>query len=502
MFRGIVLFGLPGSGKTTIGKLLADRLLDLKLYEASRAIIYPLAANPITRVQAREIYQQLARDHGPDIIGRIIEEKFPNSIMAGARGLANAQYLYQHRFLVVYLYAPSDDLLKRGASMDDIDAEETLYQTSAIRHQVHLAFDTTTFSSQYIADFITKLYRSKECQKCANIDFNPVTPILDNGYCIVCDTYSNNFNEQILREELEFLKTFRKPGQYDVMVGMSGGKDSTVTTYKLLELGFTPLGFTFDIGYYPQHIMSRAASIAKLLGVDHEIIEIKNNITSPESYELTKKLYAEPESEQLAQKFRQLYIDNRQHYSVKDTTIMPFVRSCQLCRKTVIPSYYKEAVKRGISLVVLGINEWTCLSQPNDQFLDQRNARPPQGTSGIRQGISWSHLGIRRLQPTPTSPIVYIVHLPFLLRLTRVEMESVLNQIGWTPPTGEELIEANTNSCLFAAATLEKARHMLGFNPDITRLSREVTVGFITKEEAKHALAKHYSTHLTLDQLF
>ena len=47
---------------------------------------------------------------------------------------------------------------------------------------------------------------------------------------------------------------------------------------------------------------------------------------------------------------------------------------------------------------------------------------------------------------------------------------------------------------LLARAAEGKARRMLGFHPDSTRLAREVTVGFISKKQAQQALAKinHY----------
>jgi len=61
--------------------------------------------------------------------------------------------------------------------------------------------------------------------------------------------------------------------------------------------------------------------------------------------------------------------------------------------------------------------------------------------------------------------------------------------MGWELPPGEKLIETNANSCLFARAAETKALHMLGFHPDATRLSREVTAGFITKKRAEKALS-------------
>ena len=66
--------------------------------------------------------------------------------------------------------------------------------------------------------------------------------------------------------------------------------------------------------------------------------------------------------------------------------------------------------------------------------------------------------------------------------------------MGWKIPKGESLIESNSNSCLFARAAENKARRLLGFHPDTTRLAREVTVGFMSKEQARKALAKVHNS--------
>ena len=301
-----------------------------------------------------------------------------------------------------------------------------------------------------------------ECSNCINTSANPSTPIGENGLCSVCDSFKRHFVPEQKAQDLKFLETFKGAGKIDCMIGMSGGKDSSATAFKMKELGFNPLGFTFDIGYYPPHIFKRAAKIADRLSIPHQIIDIRRHISeeSAASYLMTANFY---EAEMVD--FVESYRFGREHYSVKDKTMMPYVRTCILCRKTVIPAYYAEAISRGINLVVLGINEWAGLSQ-NSMFS-----------------------GVRKLQPLGKPP-VYVAHLPFILSTTKSELCQTLEQIGWTAPAGENLIESSSNSCLFAAAAQEKARQKLGFHPDSTRLAREVAVGFITKDEAKAALSK------------
>jgi hypothetical protein len=142
-----------------------------------------------------------------------------------------------------------------------------------------------------------------------------------------------------------------------------------------------------------------------------------------------------------------------------------------LCRRIIVRAYYGEAQKYGVSLVIVGINEWAGLSQDSESK-------------------KFIFSAIRKLQPFKNKPPIYIIHLPFLLQRRIGDTKRILKELRWKIPKGEKLIESNANSCLFARAAENKARRLLGFHPDATRLSREVTVGFITKNQAQKALNK------------
>lgn len=297
-----------------------------------------------------------------------------------------------------------------------------------------------------------------ECRRCCNSDANPAIFIDGEGICNVCETYKRNFSYYKIQKELETIKKLQ--GQ-KVLVGMSGGKDSTACAVILQEMGLNPIGFTLDIGYYPQHIFSRASYYANLLGFAHEIINIKDEISEANrrSYYLTADLF----DGKIQTDWKELYKFNRSKYSVKCDETFPYVRSCQLCRKTVIPAYVNLAHKVGVDYVVLGANEW----------------------AGLAGNII---SGIRKLWPDRNKAPVYIVHLPFLVRMKQYDTEKILKEMGWVQPDNESFVETNSNSCLFALACEAKAFAELGFHPDTTRLSREVTVGFLTKDEAAQAL--------------
>src|SRR5208283_4865760 len=112
------------------------------------------------------------------------------------------------------------------------------------------------------------------------------------------------------------------------------------------------------------------------------------------------------------------YIEGRRHYSIKCQHAIPFVRTCQLCRRIIVRAYYGEAQKHGVRVVILGINEWAGLSQNSESK-------------------KFVFSAIRKLQPFRSKPPVYVVHLPFLLQQKINDIRSILKQLGWRIPRGE-----------------------------------------------------------------
>ena len=62
-------------------------------------------------------------------------------------------------------------------------------------------------------------------------------------------------------------------GEYDCMMLLSGGKDSTYALARLQELGLSVLAFTLDNGYLSPEAMSNINRVCDALGVDHHFAE-------------------------------------------------------------------------------------------------------------------------------------------------------------------------------------------------------------------------------------
>ncbi|MFA6364854.1 MAG: 7-cyano-7-deazaguanine synthase [Candidatus Paceibacterota bacterium] len=522
-YKGIVIFGAPGSGKTTIAKWLLEAFPKASYIEASQAVVHPAfsikdslpreekkfiqvinkiktkkSGSPIPREKARVFFTYLKNRYSPSVIAKTLtfihEKRYAKKfvLIAGIRGYHNSTFFKKNGYLVVYLKTPEKDLSKRVAKREDFSLkaaekerhiEERLFSTNKVEKIAHLSFNTALQTKKEIFTKIKALIEVRECAHCVNTSTNLSSTIGSTGLCETCERYEENFSKKPLIKELAFLKSLIRSGRgkYDVMVGISGGKDSTATLYQIKKMGFTPLSFTFDTGYYPHHIFSRSSQVAKELGVDHQRIDIRKyaRTVDRKCFEKTAALYNESDSQELKEKFRKWYIEGRRHYSIKCAHSIPFVRTCQLCRRLVVRAYYGEAIRNEVSVVVLGINEWAGLSQ------DSKSKK-------------FVFSAIRKLQPFKNKPPVYIVHLPFLLQRRINDTRKILEELGWKVPKGEFLIESNANSCLFARAAENKARRLLGFHPDATRLAREVTVGFITKEQAKKALTKVHNYPLSV----
>jgi len=100
----------------------------------------------------------------------------------------------------------------------------------------------------------------------------------ENGVCSACTAFENRANidwgerEKEFKELCNFIKSLKH--QYDVIVPVSGGKDSTYQVVKALEYGLNPLAVTAttdDLSYLGRDNLN---NISKL-GVDH--IEVTTN---------------------------------------------------------------------------------------------------------------------------------------------------------------------------------------------------------------------------------
>lgn len=118
----------------------------------------------------------------------------------------------------------------------------------------------------------------KFCTKCVMPDTKPDLHFDGNGVCDACKSQeAKNLDIDWKQREGEFLELVRKykvHPDYDCVIGVSGGKDSTYQVIKVLELGLNPLCVVFE-PTIPTKIGRRNLENLNNLGVD--LIHIKRN---------------------------------------------------------------------------------------------------------------------------------------------------------------------------------------------------------------------------------
>ena len=311
--------GEPGSGKSTLARKVARKMRG-QVVEASKAVIFSVAAISgrlpgeetllrgfraraikksagISREQALATFFRIKDVYSSDFIAqalhaRYVEQPNPKTIVvSGLRGFENAAYCKLHNDFLIYLEADNATLVRRlmndrgydkEKAVRELRKERALYRTREVKRIAHLVIDTADLN---VAATVRKIFQAiqdefRMCKRCVNGARNPAIKFDQDGYCQICSSYLRYFDKKHLAMELRLLDGFKGAGQGgdDVMVGISGGKDSTATLATVLKMGFRPLAFTFDTGYLPETTIPRARQVAKQLGVDHQTIDIRSYI--------------------------------------------------------------------------------------------------------------------------------------------------------------------------------------------------------------------------------
>jgi len=118
----------------------------------------------------------------------------------------------------------------------------------------------------------------KFCTKCIMPNTKPDLHFDGKGVCDACrsqeDKNSNIDWEAREKEFLSLVEQYKSNSDYDCIIGVSGGKDSTYQVIKVLELGLNPLCICFE-PTIPTKIGRKNLENLNNLGVD--LIHIKRN---------------------------------------------------------------------------------------------------------------------------------------------------------------------------------------------------------------------------------
>ncbi len=119
----------------------------------------------------------------------------------------------------------------------------------------------------------------KECAKCIlDTSDDPLISFDDTGVCNHCRAYQQMVAEYVfkgeegkkrLNEIVEKIKIVGKHQEYDCIIGLSGGVDSSYVAYYVVKkLGLRPLVIHFDNGWNSELAVKNIENIVKKLNID------------------------------------------------------------------------------------------------------------------------------------------------------------------------------------------------------------------------------------------
>jgi N-acetyl sugar amidotransferase len=115
------------------------------------------------------------------------------------------------------------------------------------------------------------------CTKCIMNTTDPEIIFDENGVCNHCLRYETELPKRVFRgadgkerlsQKIEDIKKSGKNNDYDCIIGVSGGVDSTYVAYLTKKLGLRPLAIHFDNGWNSELAVSNIEKVLNKLNID------------------------------------------------------------------------------------------------------------------------------------------------------------------------------------------------------------------------------------------
>ena len=184
------------------------------------------------------------------------------------------------------------------------------------------------------------------CTQCSLRQGDPLVQVDDDGICSDCrrdpgDEWSRQRSEAFDR----FLATTSKAGEYDVLVMLSGGKDSVYALREMLRHNKRVLAFTF-MHHAEEDSSSHRNLLEKVLprgGFEHVSFMANDRWSRLMRYALMSKV--EPDAVRSLEKKRALNLSSHVHLDID---------ICNVCGAMCLAEAIKTAYRHGIPYVVTG----------------------------------------------------------------------------------------------------------------------------------------------------
>ncbi len=176
---------------------------------------------------------------------------------------------------LVYVGRTDEQLKVRGHRVEPGEIVAALRSVPGIREAVVTLQPRATGGS--VAGQVARAgTKGRNCVRCGLSSEYPFTTFDEQGVCSTCRAFAR-VEERALSyfgREDEFIAAVRDgvdgSADYDCMMLLSGGKDSTYALYRAVEMGLRVYTFTLDNGYISETAKANIDRVTTELGVPHE----------------------------------------------------------------------------------------------------------------------------------------------------------------------------------------------------------------------------------------
>lgn len=218
--------------------------------------------------------------------------------------------------VVEYLGRSDQQLKVGGVRIETAEIENTLLSVAGVK-AAHVALPKAK-EVREPAHF---------CTQCGLPDTYPGATFNASGLCMICEGFSSYQDraQAYFRPEPELEEIVRKAaaksrGDYDAVMLLSGGKDSTYAAYRLGALTSRVLAVTLDNGYISDGAKANIKRVSEHLGWDHRFLT--------------------------TDKMNEIFVDSLKTYS----------NVCQGCFKAVYTLGIRTARAEGAPIIVTGLS--------------------------------------------------------------------------------------------------------------------------------------------------
>jgi len=327
----------------------------------------------------------------------------------------------------------------------------------------------------------------RTCTRCLLTGHTPGITFDEAGVCSYCRDYESKLNvlgEDKLIELLNAQKAKTKDRKYDCMVGVSGGRDSTYTLYKLVrDYGMRVLGIHYDNPFQSVQAVRNMERASEILNVKILRWSHKEGATLRGTKKALKLWSRRPSA-----------------------PLIPLV--CLSC-KAAFPIQLKHARENDISLYVIGSNPLETASFKSEEFGGARTyhkltnipriIRKSLGEIARNPGyltLSWKLVLLTYLGASHSSPYmrarfgdIQVIRLFDYIRWNEKEVEDLIaRELDWKKSPEVE------SSWRFDCRLDYVKRKMYASTVGVTELrdlfSKMIREGMITRDEAAERLKR------------